>query len=1529
MDKWSFDDASLEGAEESSDDKDQFPQLVPPESAADPVATESRSVVRRRKPGGSSADRTPNLWDPSRPLRVLVWGLADQGKTAYLWAVGKSLPSSSVDEFHFGELCKDSRTQGRGFQTHWNALSDRLEKWQRTVSNFTGGDFESGHFMLFHVRRSGTRPSSLLVQSIDLPGEAVADSEGHRGYGGQKDTKYKQRAAEIRKHADVCLLMIRADKLEAPGRDRIRVERFLKDSIFSLVRSRRPVAVVLTAVDAISDPNFREAMLDRSLPLHLRQEAVHEYLRLHVPQLVDRVVNQDRYAFFGVSAWGPDAVDPEDKFHIRDPHPRFVEEPLVWSLRKGWGERAGLWKAKRVNGLLRLVTIPAALAGLAVGIANWGQGIEARTNAGFATGLAEKSADLFSREGSLRDARIRRLFQSIMAEARDGATSSVEESLDKLYQVPGGKRYASRAAMYAIQATLTQMERRSADPKAMVARLDAFGESPNWMAWLDSYDQVQFNSFRVRTALRGNWLDLEDFSLAEELTKDPLFALEHGPDLAGTAIATGLAGCADESGFARLIDACKAFFAVLSRDQIRVVEDYAAPFLVEETVRDLTENPTRADFRIRFLQEMEYLGAANVLRGQLVSGLNAGLQALLAGGEAEGAFQMLKRVAEYPGLLAGLGGPMVSVYETKVVSRNQADAQYLLSKVRPGDSKAGSHGLKTLASADFWLAHNWLMAHDSLNFLLEEHWLAYESHWREAGSTSVAGLRDLVSRHRFVLDAAQVPIGEMDSLNRQVSRFLRASVLDLLRARSGEADDLLEFGLDLLLASENGQVDFTRDWVELLVVNPSRFNPYPLATWVFTAKEMQGLGRTTQDHLNSLAEGLSRRLSREKEMNARVFETREGLGLSVALVLLSSAEQTASGPAEGTVVDWMRSNSRSFLRKCDPSSAAVQLIDLSRQRPVSFQRIIGQLSRETVEKYATDFLSAAREAQSRDELVVLLAAALSLQDPQVCRLIQEEIKTPSIALWADSGSGLLGTVSRSEEILTIRGSRDLCAPTLAVAVSEAVSTGFSAARESQGAFSVVSSVEGIREQLGIQEESRWLTRSSLGELSEARLALAAQSTSLGDLRNAHAYLRSIAAEEKDGLGRRYAQEVGAQLRLRGPASAFEVLELLARGAQDPSAVDLIAIHLEGIEHLLTQLGGDVIDANVFPEGAFEGGVLRTTLALFNRAERPLGSTAIGAIQGMVEGFLHNNADLETVRREAPALQALLRAVSSAAHADDPDQDVAELWSGVAWRRIQREPEDERYRLARSMGVSGDALEAATTQAIAQLCRAGRLPDAVMLADGLENPGLREEWKRTIDSLEGMVFVRSGAFFMSKHEVTVNKYREFLRAMAIPGNLERLQQRFGKGITLEELEPGNTRIDFTDARMPVQKISWRAAEAFCWYFGGQLPSARQFELAIADVGGWPVVSAGAQSRNRLTAVSASQPGLTGLLVNAPEYIRDTDRIAVGQHAVGDPRPIQSSDIQDITFDLPASQSEKRPFIGFRMVMSLPLHLVKQM
>jgi formylglycine-generating enzyme required for sulfatase activity len=179
----------------------------------------------------------------------------------------------------------------------------------------------------------------------------------------------------------------------------------------------------------------------------------------------------------------------------------------------------------------------------------------------------------------------------------------------------------------------------------------------------------------------------------------------------------------------------------------------------------------------------------------------------------------------------------------------------------------------------------------------------------------------------------------------------------------------------------------------------------------------------------------------------------------------------------------------------------------------------------------------------------------------------------------------------------------------------------------------------------------------------------------------------------------------------------------------------------------------------------------------------------------------------------------------------------------------------------------------------------------------------------------MVYVSGGDFFMASHEVTVEQYQEFMQRQS--GSL--------RGLPLEDLRPGPTREEYMFERIPVQKISWRAAEAYCVFYGWQLPSERQYQLAILESGGLQALDVSAQEENTLAVVPVSK-GLTGLLTNAPEYIRDTDGKAIGQYAVGDPRPL---DFSTLTFDLPASRSDKRPYIGFRPVMGFPNHLVTEL
>jgi hypothetical protein len=477
-------------------------------------------------------------------LNLLVWGSRDNGKTALLWAIGQSFRGAKDGDISFHNL-------DPSFAEHWVKLDDRRQRgWVQTNAVFDSGDFEGGEFVLFRPTSRRMLPRTLGIRSIDVPGEAILDALHLRAQR-MENQEVTERARELLDQADAALLVIRGDMLESPrdfdGVDPIGYYAFIKASLAELGSLGIPVAVVVTAIDALRDVVVRDAVLDHSLAREQRSEWIRTLVEKYVDEIDATLSGCSDVEFFGVSAFGREPDTHENAKVIPDAKPEFVKEPVLWVIRRVWGVMTRQRRAARRRRRSRLFMMAASLLAflpLAVGEATRRElsgdlRLSARPELESVTALLDSVRNALPGDNPVRETAASALYVQAVDSGLGDRDEEADRLLERLQRVDGAGYLTSRAWLTVL---LHRFEREMEGGDVVIA-VEFLSESLERTP-LDAYSATQ-----VRSAIAAGHLErvraadaVAAEALADLVVADALLAIEYGVELSSDFVASALEG---------------------------------------------------------------------------------------------------------------------------------------------------------------------------------------------------------------------------------------------------------------------------------------------------------------------------------------------------------------------------------------------------------------------------------------------------------------------------------------------------------------------------------------------------------------------------------------------------------------------------------------------------------------------------------------------------------------------------------------------------------------------------------------------------------------------------------------------------------------------------------------------------------------------------------------------------------------------------------------------------------------------------
>lgn len=324
---------------------------------AESVSAVRANVGRKEKSG-------VNLRVPR--VTLLLWGAPDQGKTAYLWAIGRRLRETNVGGFHFSALLES-------FQLHWSRLNRKRESltWARTELDGSGR-VQGADLNLFRVGRAGKwhALSRLRVEVVtkDVPGETIDHIQGSRPDSTMAAPAIAE-AMRLRDEASACFVMVRGDQICRSGSNEIDADAkqtrerqaraacdMIRQSLSVLGEGRGRTAVVLTACDSIPDVSWRGRLgfdgsgKEKGDPT-VRRKVAREFLCAQDPFVGESLARFPDIEVFATAAFG-------------EPVPLYVQEPLVWVLQHEFQVLERETRRARIRRSLVLLATLSALAAM-------------------------------------------------------------------------------------------------------------------------------------------------------------------------------------------------------------------------------------------------------------------------------------------------------------------------------------------------------------------------------------------------------------------------------------------------------------------------------------------------------------------------------------------------------------------------------------------------------------------------------------------------------------------------------------------------------------------------------------------------------------------------------------------------------------------------------------------------------------------------------------------------------------------------------------------------------------------------------------------------------------------------------------------------------------------------------------------------------------------------------------------------------------------------------------------------------------
>ncbi len=490
---------------------------------------------RQRSPARRSLARSKAK--EARVVKLLLWGRRDQGKTAYLWALGHRLTSARTSGFRFTERLPS-------YQKHWALLDKQLKSsWQRTTGE---KEIKGGQLELFVVRRD--RASRLFggieveLHSMDIPGEQIAEEAGYK-QDAQSDARVMSDIREQIQTADACFIVARADEMMKDGAECARQADFIRQSLRVISReggAATRTAIVLTACDAIPDEAWRTRLGFNendtvSAGAAARRKEARAFLVDRDPLIAEGLDQFSDLGVFAVSSWGvaPEEDDQGNKSVVRA-QPRFVEEPVAWILESEFATREAARRARRRR---RIAAVAAGAAMTAVLAAQLlvAPIVRAFEPDAMAAALAPEAAAL---PGFVLELQQQRALAALVADAvsaaRQGDDAAADRALATLAELDHIKYSFSRAFLEVSRIRVSRW--RSAEGGARAAADEVrfiTAQADGAEALLDRYGRSVIRLRALLARVRGvaSPDDAATREIYQLLGADRLLAMQHGGDL--------------------------------------------------------------------------------------------------------------------------------------------------------------------------------------------------------------------------------------------------------------------------------------------------------------------------------------------------------------------------------------------------------------------------------------------------------------------------------------------------------------------------------------------------------------------------------------------------------------------------------------------------------------------------------------------------------------------------------------------------------------------------------------------------------------------------------------------------------------------------------------------------------------------------------------------------------------------------------------------------------------------------------------
>lgn len=315
---------------------------VAPVSPRRPDRSRSSSAPGRRSTAREQAERAR-----VDQVTLLLWGSPLQGKSYYLWALGRLLRDTTKGGFRFSKLL-DS------FQSFWSTLDEQRRdvsgKIALTALKSGSNEVEGGLLRLFQVWRPGIRGllSKVRIEVVtkDLPGESIDHADGSLRKSDEQvaGEAVTGEARALAKDGRICFVVVRGDEICRSGpegwkntRNAQTASDRIRQRLSLLGEGRGRTAVVLTACDAIGDSDWRRRLgfggdgVAVGDALARRSEA-RKYLCAQDPLIRESLEQYPDIQVFATAAYRASSQGDGDAGPVGVDEPLYVEEPLVWVL---------------------------------------------------------------------------------------------------------------------------------------------------------------------------------------------------------------------------------------------------------------------------------------------------------------------------------------------------------------------------------------------------------------------------------------------------------------------------------------------------------------------------------------------------------------------------------------------------------------------------------------------------------------------------------------------------------------------------------------------------------------------------------------------------------------------------------------------------------------------------------------------------------------------------------------------------------------------------------------------------------------------------------------------------------------------------------------------------------------------------------------------------------------------------------------------------------------------------------------------